>query len=290
MSRESRVALPATLGEWVQGWILEDGEALVSHCVDWLGHVSACFGAAKEQRTGHALPSKARRALDLAAERFSLDRATATLENPLPPSLGLGSSTVDVGGILGACALLAQEELSEEEHFALCCAVEPSDGIVFQGLALVDHIRGRLVERLPETPPLWTAALLPRRTLDTEDYRKDSARMRAVRNRADRHRRAYTILRDGLRCGDVRKICAAATLSALLQQAVMPREEWPLLLAAIRECRGFGVVIAHSGTAGGVLFSDLGEATRCAEWMRTRWDGGDVRILASTSGGLRRDG
>ncbi|WP_300521606.1 GHMP kinase [Aminiphilus sp.] len=286
MSRESRIALPATLGEWIQGWILEDGEALVSHCVDWWGYVSVRSGGEGDENT---LPPKARHALALAAERFALDRpVAATLENPLPASLGLGSSTVDVAGIFGACALLAEKNLSEEEHFALCCAVEPSDGIVFRGLALVDHLRGRLVERLPETPPLWTAALLPRRTLDTEDYRKDPARMRAVRNRADRHRRAYAILRDGLHAGDVRKICAAATLSALLQQAVMPREEWPLLLAATRECRGFGVVVAHSGTAGGVLFANPDEATRCAEWMRNRWDGGDVRVLASTSGGLRR--
>jgi L-threonine kinase len=101
--------------------------------------------------------------------------------------------------------------------------------------------------------------------------------MRAVRNRADRHRRAYAILRDGLHAGDVRKICAAATLSALLQQAVMPREEWPLLLAATRECRGFGVVVAHSGTAGGVLFANPDEATRCARMDAEPLDGGVVQ-------------
>ena len=98
----NRVAcsLPGTVGEWVQGWILPEGEALVSLVVQWRGQVrlrSGPDGAAK-------LPPKAYRALRLARERFSLGGVRVEVDNPLRPALGLGTSTMDVGGVLAGAA------------------------------------------------------------------------------------------------------------------------------------------------------------------------------------------
>jgi L-threonine kinase len=194
--------------------------------------------------------------------------------------------------VLAAAAGMAGAELSEEELFRLCCSIEPSDGTVFRGLALVDHLRGRLIERLPAPPSLWLATQLPFRTLDTDDYRKDRSLIKAVRDRGERHRRAYRILRAGLREGSPRKVSAAATFSAILQQAILPREEWPLLLAVCRECHGLGIAVAHSGTSSGVLFGSE-EGARCAlGWLKGRWDAGETRMVSVAGGGveLRREG
>ena len=280
----NRVAcsLPGTVGEWVQGWILPEGEALVSLVVQWRGQVrlrSGPDGAAK-------LPPKAYRALRLARERFSLGGVRVEMDNPLRPALGLGTSTMDVGGILAGAAVLAGQPLIPEDLFRLCCEIEPSDGTMFPRLALVDHLKGTLVETLPDPPDLHLAVLLPFRTLDTEAYRKDRAVMNAVRSRSARHVKAYRILKDGLLAGDARKVAAAATLSAILQQAVMPREEWPLLLGACRECRGLGIAVAHSGTASAVLFPDASGAECAARWFRSRWDLGEIACVPVSGGGV----
>ena len=280
----SRVAcsLPGTVGEWVQGWILPEGEALVSLVVQWRGEVRLRTGP----EGGQKLPPKAYRALQLARERFSLGGVRVEVHNPLRPALGLGTSTMDVGGVLAGAAALSGRALAPEELFRLCCEIEPSDGTMFPRLALVDHLKGTLVEALPAPPPMHLAVLLPFRTLDTESYRKDRSVMKAVRDRGPRHAKAYQILKEGLTEANPRKVAAAATLSAILQQAVMPREEWPLLLAACRECRGLGLAVAHSGTASGVIFPDEQGAECARRWFRSRWDAGEIATVPVSGGGL----
>lgn len=273
-------SLRGTVGEWIQGWILPDGEALVSLTVEWRGSVRAFRGGGRSR-----LAPKAHRALMLAREAFGVDDASVEVENPLRPALGLGTSTMDVGGVIASCGALGGREVSEEELFRMCCSVEPSDGTMFRGLALVDHINGRLIERLPEPPEMWLAALLPYRTLDTEAYRRDRGLLKAVRDRAQRHAKAYQVFKRGLLEGNSRKVAAAATMSSIIQQAIMPREEWPLLLSACRERKGIGIAVAHSGTASGVIFKDPVSAEACREFIASRWDLGEVRVVRACGGG-----
>jgi len=291
MTKKAFASLPGTVGEWVQGWILEDGEALVSLAVEWRGRVWVTAGGGNGGGVPRLAP-KAHRALMLARRTFAPDLPFALsveVENPLRPALGLGTSTMDVGGVLAAAGVLAGRSPSEEDLFALCGSIEPSDGTMFRGLALVDHLRGRLIERLPGPPPLWLTCLLPYRTLDTEDYRKDRNLLKAIRDRAGRHRKAYGILREGLSEGSARKVAAGATLSAILQQAILPREEWPLLLAACRECRGLGIAVAHSGTASALLFDSEEGARRGRDWIARRWDLGEIREARATGGVVETD-
>lgn len=275
-------SLRGTVGEWVQGWILPDGEALVSLTVEWKGRVEAFDG-----RGNKGLAPKAHRALQLARDSFGLgDGVSVEVDNPLRPALGLGTSTMDVGGVLASCAALKGIGLQEEDLFRMCCSVEPSDGTMFRGLALVDHLRGRLIERLPDPPEMWLSVLMPYRTLDTDSYRRDRGLLKAVRERAQRHQKAYALLRDGLVEGNYRKVAAAATMSAIIQQAIMPREEWPLLLGACRELRGIGLAVAHSGTASAVIFRDVQGAQACRDFIARRWDLGEVRVVRVCGGGV----
>lgn len=278
------VSVPGTLGEWVQGWIGEDGEALVSCVISREGRTLLEKG-----EVGRPIPEKAKAALALAGKKLdvSLSGWSLSLQNPLPVAMGLASSTVDVCGVFAAVAALGKRSLSEEELFSLCCRIEPSDGVMFSGLALVDHLEGRLLERLPGPPPLWLAALLPWRTLETDAYRRDPLFVEKVRRQEARHRKAYRIFREGLFKADVRLIGAGARESALIQQDIFPHEEWSLLKACEKECGGLGIVAAHSGTASAVLFASRQEALLGCGWFRSRWDGGDVELLVPRGGGIR---
>lgn len=280
------VSVPGTLGEWVQGWIGEAGEALVSCVIEKCGQVILEQGAGKAD-----LPAKAIAALRFGKEQrgISLEGWGIALHNPLPVAMGLASSTVDVCGVLAGVAEVSGAPFDEETLFSLCCRVEPSDGVMFSGLALVDHLGGRLLERLPSPPPLWLAAVLPERTLDTEAYRRDPLFVGTIHRFGTEHREAYRVFRRGLLDGDVRLIGAGAQESARIQQLLLPREEWPLLLACRRECGGDGVVVAHSGTASAVLFGSEAEARRGEAWLCSRWDGGKVRVFPVRGGGITVD-
>jgi L-threonine kinase len=254
---------PATMGEWVQGWI-GGREALVSLVVAWNGSVE--LRALEAGETFSRAGEKSLRAFELARRMFAggsaeddirpiSDDCFINVINSLPPTRGLATSTMDIAGTFAACAAYAGRPLREEELFSLCAGIEPSDGIMFEGLALVDHINGKLMERLPPPPDMIVVALIPARTLDTADYRRDPATMEAVRANAADHGRAYDMLKKGLTEGDAALVAQAATLSAETQLRIMPREEWDVVTDTARRTGALGVAAAHSGTALGLLYA-----------------------------------
>jgi L-threonine kinase len=253
-------AMPATLGEWVQGWI-GGREALVSLVVAWSGSVELCV--LERGETFMRAGEKTLLAFANAKKIFSGPDAEGQIPedsfinviNPLPPTRGLATSTMDIAGTYAACAAYRGVTISEERLFSLCAEIEPSDGIMFKGLALVDHINGEVIERLPPPPEMIVIAVIPSRTMDTADYRRDKATLDAVRSRSSEHERAYDTLRRGLIDGDARAIARAASLSAETQRQIVPREEWDVTAVAAERSGAIGMAAAHSGTALGLLYA-----------------------------------
>lgn len=269
--------MPATMGEWVQGWI-GGRELLVSLVVSWRGRVELCVPEAGDIL--NPCGEKSLRAFGKAREIFAGNTSGAALGtfpegsainviNPLPSAKGLATSTMDIAGTFAACAAHAGTALSDERLFSLCASIEPSDGIMFDGLALVDHIKGELIERLPEPPPMTLVAVIPRRTLDTNDYRHDVSALEALRGCSRNHELAYDILKRGLAAGDAALIASAATLSAEIQQNVRPKEEWGALMEARRLTGAIGIAAAHSGTASGLLYEPTNKfgAELAEKWL-----------------------
>jgi L-threonine kinase len=288
----AEAALPATVGEWVQGWI-GGRESLVSLVVPWRGAVELCVPDAGDVLKSRGV--KSLRALGKAMEIFAGGDlktfpagSSINVINPLPASRGLATSTMDIAGTFAACAAHAGAALSEERLFSLCASVEPSDGIMFKCLALVDHIKGELIERLPDPPQMTLVAVIPRRTLDTDDYRRDVSVLEVLRGCSRDHERAYDILKRGLAAGDAALVASAATLSAEIQQKAMPREEWDALMEARGLTGALGVVVAHSGTASGLLYApaDKFGAELAERWLINALRGAEIRRTSVCGGGF----
>ena len=280
-----RAEVPATMGEWVQGWI--DGrECLVSLVVKWRGFVTLC-----DEGTQLSAGRKALRAFESAKRHFcgrDMSACSVDVSNPYPVSRGFATSTMDIAGVFAACAAYAGERISDEELFSLCVGIEPSDGIMFDGLAFVDHLNGELIERLPPPPEMEMVVLVPEAMLDTMDYRLNERVVSAVRQLSKESESAYLHLRRGLISGDVRTVAEAASMSAALQQMVIPKPEWDLLLSAKESFCALGVAAAHSGTASALLFDprDEGLAAEAEIWLKKELEPCGAEIMrASVSGG-----
>lgn len=278
----------ATAGEWIQGWI--DGrELLVSLSIDWIGEIF--LRPQTPDSKGHALEQKARRAFTLAKRRFrrNFENLHVAIDNPHPRAKGFATSTIDVAGVIAVCSAMTGNVIAAEELFSLCCTIEPSDGVMFEGLALVDHIGGRLVESLPPPPEMGLLVLIPERTLDTADYRRGTVIEKRVKSLAKEFESAYDTLKKGLLRNDPLLIAEAASLSSELQQRVMPREEWPLLQKAEKTFGASGIAVAHSGSASSLLFaSSPPEARELSTWLSKEKDGAKlcVKKAMATSGGF----
>jgi L-threonine kinase len=296
----AEAALPATVGEWVQGWI-GGRESLVSLVVSWRGAVE--LRVPDDGDVSNQCGEKSLRAFGKAREIFAGGASGGThgtfpegssinIINTLPASRGLATSTMDAAGTFAACAAYAGAELSEERLFSLCASIEPSDGIMFSGLALVDHIKGELTERLPGPPPMTLVAVIPRRTLDTDAYRHDVSTLETLRGRFREHEHAYDILKRGLTAGDAALVASAAALSAEIQQEVMPREEWEALMKARGLTGALGVAVAHSGTASGLLYAPTNKfgAELAEKWLtdalRAKETGVTIRRTSVCGGGF----
>ncbi|MHB8958184.1 MAG: GHMP family kinase ATP-binding protein [Candidatus Limnocylindrales bacterium] len=244
-------SVPGTCGELFQGTL--DGEPCLVSCPI---SVSSSARAGVGVRVG-PLPVKVRQALEAVA--IPPDRMPhVELTRRLPLGRGYGTSTADLGAAVHAVARAAGRPVDDAEAVRIAVAVEPSDSTLLAGIALLDHRAGRFHRSLGEPPEATVLILDPGGRVDTVafnavDFRRVLARLAGV------HREAFDRLEQGVRERDLAAIGAAATLSAVAHQAVLPS---PLLEPAIELARRFGAVgvcRAHSGTIVGILLPPDGE-------------------------------
>jgi L-threonine kinase len=283
---------PGTCGELAQGRL--DGIDVMVTCPIDLG---ATATVDVEKGTGRVLAPadapKARRAVEMtlaALKRPDLD-AVLRLETLLPRSKGMASSTADVVAAIAATSAALGTTLSPRRKADLALAIEPSDGLMLPGIALFDHIAGRIARSLGPPPPMRVLVLEFAGEVDTQAF---NAQTRIAGARADevQFREALDLISAGLAGGDPESIGRGATLSSLANQAVLPKSQLPAALELGRAAGAVGVNVAHSGTVIGLLFdADADRNDWAARAARQRLPGivatHDCRIIG---GGIRVQG
>ncbi len=183
--------------------------------------------------------------------------ADVVVANPIPPGKGMGSSSADIAAALGALGKAAGAEFTPEDIARIALSVEPTDGVMFPGIALFDHRRGSVVESLGPPPAMEVIVIDPGGVVDTLEFNRVD-RTAQWRKIADRTAEALELVREGVRRGDAGLVGRGATVSAL---AGHPPDagEWARRAASFaEEQKAAGVNIAHSGTVAGILL-DAGE-------------------------------
>ncbi len=261
-----RVAIarvPATCGELLQG-VDGEGPVLVSLPVERCGTVRVALVDEPELRVEPDRP-RARRALRLALDACEWrGGARVRLGSEVPSGRGLGSSTVDVAGVLCATAAAAGTGLDPSRLMALATAVEPSDTSPLPGLWAVDHVHGGRLRRLGPAPSAWVAAVDGGGVVDT----------------AALHERAgagpplppgtLEALAAAVAAGDLDALGALATASARRNQQRLRHPALDAALAVAAGCGAAGICAAHSGTLLGVLCASPEQARRASANLRDR--------------------
>ena len=178
--------------------------------------------------------------------------ARVSLRSDLPRGKGMGSSTADVAGAIGACARALDVELDAATVARLALSVEPTDGSVFPGIVLFDHRRGALFEPLGEAPPLEIAVLDFGGEVDTLEFNAVD-RSELLRSSEPEVAEALSLVRRGIAEGQLDLLGRGATISALANQRVLPKPQLPSVLGFAEWIGALGVNVGHSGTVLGVL-------------------------------------
>lgn len=243
------VRVPGSCGELAQGWI--DGVRLHVSCP-----VNRYSWAAPEKESQRRGPGpKARKALHLAQASFGKGAFTDTfsLYSDLPVGKGMASSTADIAAALAAYQLTTGSLIDLDQTARLALAVEPTDGVLFEGITLFDHYRGTVRRALGGPPPVDILAIEFEETVDTVSFNRRDHR-RIAREQTRSVLTAFGLIEEGLREGCVRKIGEGATLSALTHQNLLRKPDLERILKMTLDLGGVGVNIAHSGSMIGMLF------------------------------------
>lgn len=253
---------PGTCGELVQG--MADGvDFLVTCPINQFSRVTVTLRSGGDAAAAwpvygvDRLPKTRRavaRALPEIAKRAGLARLTGlvSVANPIPVGKGMGSSSADLAAALYAAATAAGVALPPQSIARIALSVEPTDGVMFPGIALFDHRRGRVAESLGPPPPLEVIVIDRGGQVDTLEFNQvdRTAQWAAV---ADQTTAALELVREGIRRGDAGLVGRGATVSA---RAGCPPDaaEWLERAGAVAKSAGaVGVNLAHSGTVLGIL-------------------------------------
>ena len=248
MKRILRV--PGSCGELAQGRI--DGVRLHISCpvnlYTWggIGTFPSVFPS---------VGSKVKRVL-LLADRFRKkgQQISFSLYSDLPPGKGMASSTADMTAALALQGWLGNSSLPKEEWVKLLLAVEPTDGIVFDGITLFDHYRGTVCRSLGVPPPIEIIALEFEEKVDTIFFNQQDQK-KAARSQTQTVLKSFQLIEEGIKEGSTQKVGDGATISALSHQNILRKPDLEKILKLTLEMGGVGVNIAHSGSTIGMLFN-----------------------------------
>ena len=289
-SRVAKASAPGTCGELAQGML--DGVLCLVTCP-----IDIRSTATVELQPGNGMvdappdsPKSARAAkatLDFLGER-GVD-ARLSLGSNLPRGKGMASSTADVAASIAATAAAAGHPLEPAQIAEIALGVEPSDGVMFQGIALFDHREGKIARSLGQPPPMRALVLDFGGVVDTLEYNRECnsvTRDDALKLEGPRMSEAVSLIEAGLLQGNPLFIGKGATISAIANQQVTFNPHLDDVLALSTEVGAYGVNVAHSGTVIGLLLPDRKDVTaRAADCARKRLDCLESAVQCRVEGG-----
>ncbi len=240
------VAAPAACGELFQGPI--EGRTIHVSCpVSVFNLAQVLLDDDRPWRVGE----KTRAAIEAVFGEKPKRRFAVRVTGGAKTGIGMASSTADIAAAL-TVALKANGRGADQVMVAKAAlGVEPTDGTIFSGIAAFDHRSGRYLRLLSRAPRLFITYVDTGGSVDT--IRFNRRKLKYTTSQKRRAEKAFCLVEAGLRQGDPAILGAGATLSAELNEEVLPKPGFARLLEVAREQAAYGVVVAHSGTVMGLL-------------------------------------
>ena len=249
---------PGSCGELAQG-MLDGGYFLVSCPIDMYSTATVALSPGSGRVEAPVDAPKSRQAVELTLAHFGVHDMDArlSLSSPLPRGKGMASSTADVSAAIAATAtaLGTSTDMTPATIAKIALKVEPSDGIMLPGIAVLDHRQGSIAKTLGAPPPMRVVVLDFGGGVDTLAFNGVNRDV-ALKRLQPEFREALTLIERGIRNGSAADIGAGATRSAVANQQLLYKPQLDAVLQLAHDVGAVGVNAAHSGTVLGLLFED----------------------------------
>ena len=178
--------------------------------------------------------------------------ARIIIQNPMPRGKGFGSSSADITGSIASTSIALGQPLTPSQISDIAVEVEPTDAVMFPGIALLDYKQGKLSEELGSAPPMEIIAFDFGGSVDTVLFNQID-RSSAWESIMPDTERALQLVRSVLNNGDPALIAEGATISALASQKISAKQYMDDVLKFAKTVGGLGICVGHSGTIIGIL-------------------------------------
>jgi uncharacterized protein involved in propanediol utilization len=245
-----------TFGELVQGVLPErDRDFLVTFPVDsW---TTATFHYGPESREIVVWPTtkwKARRLARMAIDALGHEGGgVLELVSDLPEGKGMASSSADLVATARAVTAAFGATFSQTTIESLMRPIEPSDGVMYDGIVAFYHREVRLHSRLGSLSPLAIIGHDEGGEVDTIAHSKVPLPFTATDKRE--YARLLAEIREAVGADDRREVGRISTRSTVMNSKLRPRKGFEEIQRACSEVDGLGLVMAHSGTMLGILLA-----------------------------------
>jgi L-threonine kinase len=256
---------PGTCGELVQGQFNDGTDFLVTLPVDlWSTarvEITSGFAVSVHPATKTKTQEAARLALNMLGYPDAGARVSVTSE--LPVGKGMASSTADIVAACRALAAALDRSITPEMISQITGQIEPSDGVMYSGVVCYNHRQSRLINHLGNLPLLEVLVVDLGGTVETLAFSSipknyTSAELEEIQT-------AYELIVEGVSTGALPLIGKAATISARVNQRLLPKPHLEDFISLSEAHEAYGVCVAHSGTVIGLLFKrGARQAIQCA--------------------------
>ncbi|MEY2196206.1 kinase [Neobacillus sp. BF23-41] len=172
------------------------------------------------------------------------------IRSNIPVGKGLASSSADIVAALRAIADSYSLPLTNEMISMIAAKVEPTDGVMYEEVVVYDYIHGQLIESFGALPPFILVGIDLGGMINTIEF--NEVPKEYSQNDQQQFIKAYDLVTKGFKEKNLTYIGEAATLSARVNQKILPKPVFPLLDQLAHRYQG-GIVVAHSGTVAGIL-------------------------------------
>jgi len=245
-----------TCGELIQGQFASGEDFLVTMPVDLWSEVKIRLDPAcsdiQSSLPGRTKTSQAvRKALDTLG--FPGLGASLQIQSALPVGKGMASSSADIVAACRAVSASLGVVLSPGEISRLAVEIEPTDGVMFPGVVCYNHRKGRLLEAMDSLPPVHLLVLDLGGQVDTISFNQTQKQYSAYE--IEEIHKAFALVKEGLRKGDLDQVGLGATISARINQRRLMKPHFDKILRLARAHGSAGLCAAHSGSVLGLLFA-----------------------------------
>lgn len=243
-----------TFGEILQGELPNGKRFLVTLPIDRYSTCSFFPGAHKLT----VVPSKkikAQKFLSILLKNLNLPMTgTYHLQSNIPIGKGLASSSADLVAISRAISDYYNIEIPNTLTEDVLARVEPTDGVIHDGIVSYYYLEAKLHKKLGDVPPMTILGVDEGGQVDTQAY--NLLKKKYTESEHEYFQKLLSDLDLAIRGGNLNLMGKIATKSAEINQKFLRKRYFDQFLEVSEHLDALGVVTTHSGTYLGILLDE----------------------------------